>query len=151
MSEAPKEVLTPDITTEWKKYFEGLSENRIKLVTKLAKDDEFNIDLYDEKSDSWTSKPFKYHEIPSSKWVELEKIRAKYNDLEKMALTKALDRDKEVYTYTEQLTNLNSTIYLKSAQFFLGMTEEEFNNSRWTQVRNAVDACNHRTVYTLPN
>ena len=150
----PQEQQSPtitDLTAEWRKYFDSLSENRIRAVVDLAKEDEFNIEIYDEKKDTWVSKPFKYKEIPSFKWIELEKIRSKYNDLEKMAATKLLDRDKTAYDYTEKLTELNSEIYLKSAMYFLGMTKEEFDNSRWTQIRNIVDACNHRTVYTLPN
>jgi hypothetical protein len=148
----PIEEVAVDYTKHYRKYYEELAGVRMKEVTKLAKEDKFNIDIYDDASGEWTTKLFVYREIPTKKWMELEGLRSRYTDLEKIAATKLLAaKDQNTYDYAQQLNKLLTELYQKSAKYFLNMEEQEFDNSKWTQVKTIIDACNHRTIFTLPN
>jgi hypothetical protein len=148
----PIEEVAVDYTKHYRKYYEELAGVRMKEVTKLAKEDKFDIDIFDEESGEWTTKPFKYREIPTKKWMELEELRSRYTDLEKIAATKLLAaKDQSTYDYAQQLNRLLTELYQKSAKYFLNMEEHEFDNSKWTQIKSIIDACNHRTIFTLPN
>lgn len=155
MSEEEKtsiEEVAVDYTKHYKKYYEQLAGERMKEVTKLAKENTFVIDIQDEETGEWKKKSFKYREIPTKKWMELEELRSRYTDLEKVAATKLLAaKEQNTYDFAQQLNKLLQDLYQKSAKYFLGMEEQEFDNSKWTQVKSIIDACNHRTIFTLPN
>lgn len=154
MSEEKKEVKAEEIKdyeSHWKRYYEGLADERRKEISKLAKLDKFVIPLYDEEADKWTEKEFVYKEIPTSKWLELEDDRARYADIQKIGASMLVNNKDEEYDYTQKGNALMVSIYKKSGKYFLGMTEQEFDNSSWVKTKNAIDACNHRTLFTLPN
>lgn len=149
--ETKVDEITVDYTSHWKKYYENIAAERMKEVTKFAKQHSFKIKILDEEEGVWKEKTFKYFEISTKKWMELEELRSQYNDLEKIAASKVLSVKDNSYDYTQQLNKLLAEIYKKSAFYFLRMTEEEFDNSRWTDIKMVIDACNHRTIFTLPN
>ena len=140
-----------DYTSHWKKYYEGIAGERMKEVTKFAKLHSFKIKILDEEEGVWKDKTFKYFEISTKRWMELEELRSHYADLEKIAASKVLSVKDNSYDYTQQLNKLLSQIYKKSAMYFLKMTEEEFDQSKWSDIKMVIDACNHRTIFTLPN
>ena len=154
MSEETKPIdeLAVDYTKHYKKYYENLAGERMKEISKLSKLDEFTVAIYDDESGEWTDETFKYREIPTKKWMQLEALRSKYTDLEKIAAQKLLSsKDSGDYNFAQQLSILLSELYQKSAEFFLGMSKEKFDNSKWVQIKSIIDACNHRTIFTLPN
>ena len=140
-----------DYTSHWKKYYEGIAGERMKEVTKFAKLHSFKIKILDEEEGVWKDKTFKYFEISTKRWMELEELRSQYADLEKIAASKVLSVKDNSYDYTQQLNKLLSQIYKKSGMYFLKMTEEEFDQSKWSDIKMVIDACNHRTIFTLPN
>lgn len=146
-----EQVMTGDYTTHWKKYYEGIAGERMKEVTKLAKQDQYKIRLITKDGEEWKEETYKYREIPTKKWLELEELRSEYADLEKIAASKVLDVKDTSYNYTKQLNTLLAKIYKLSAQYFLKMTDEEWDRALWVDIKGVIDACNHRTIFTLPN
>ena len=53
---------------------------------------------------------------------------------------------KEEWNFRRKLAEKFVELYKVGSKSFLCMTDEEFDSADWTHVRDAVDACNHRTI-----
>jgi|ERR1044072_1662154 hypothetical protein len=151
------EQIAVDATKHWKKYYAEIAQDRMKEVSKLASKDEFTISIFNEKTDEYEDKTYKYREIPTKRWLELEQLRSEYADLEKLAgFTVANivgDKTKQLqkYDFTRRLSDMLANLYRLSAKYFLKMTDDEFDGASWIDIKTIIDACNHRTIFTLPN
>lgn len=136
--------------SEWEKYFAGLGDDYMKNVTTLAKRKSYKISLRKKTGNKtthpitgaqvdeykgWEEKEFDRNKIASEDWHMAEKMRAENG------------KEKDDVKFRENLAK----IYEFLAWCYLGMTHDEFNRADWNDIKPIIDACNHRTVYSLPN
>ena len=150
----------PDVAqNEFKRYLEGLDEQRQKYIVKLAQRDAFDLKLVRDMSKpkrSWEYDiiNFNYYEVTVKEWTDIEYKRAELNDTieyaAKRLVTPGIPKSEE-WNYRRQIAEKHVNLYRMCAKAFLGMTDDEYDRVDWDDVRNAIDACNHRTIYSLPN
>ncbi len=150
-------------TSEWKRYYDTLDANRMRHIAKMAVNDKFKIRMVKNPNDpknKWIHeyREFKYYEVTVREWQELEMLRADHTDLTQYAAKRLLTAEtdssnikKEEWNFRRKLAEKFVELYKVGSKSFLCMTDEEFDAADWTDVRDAVDACNHRTIYSLPN
>ncbi|HTH21413.1 MAG TPA: hypothetical protein VL854_04275 [Nitrososphaeraceae archaeon] len=111
--------------TQWETYLDSLDQSRLSQTIELAKLDKytFNGKTYDRKK------------IKNKQFFELERLRAKF----------AKEKDQEAAT--EHLIN----VYVKCAEYYLGMSAEEYDELDWEDTKPILDACNFRSVRGLPS
>lgn len=107
--------------TETEKYFARLTEAHLKRISEASAKDSFVVD----------GKTYTRRKITTRAFHQLEKARA--------AFSKEEDQDKA--------TDILAGLYKDAAQMYLGMTDDEFFNSSWEELKFAIDACNFRTIY----
>jgi hypothetical protein len=74
------------------------------------------------------------------------KIRTKdYQNLEILRADLAVERSRR------KSAEILADIYFQCGRAYLGMTKEEIKDSDWEELKPALDACNFRTPYGLPN
>lgn len=147
-------------TSEWKRYYDTLDANRMRHIAKLAVNDKFSVRMVKDATkpkNKWEyeNKEFKYYEVTVKEWQALETLRAEHGDLTQYAakkLTSTEDNPKqEEWNFRRQLAEKFVELYRYGSKAFLCMEDAEFDKGNWTDIRDAVDACNHRTIYSLPN
>lgn len=136
--------------SQWEAYFAGLSDDYVKRVTELAKNQAYAISLgkktgrkvkhpiTDEEIDEiegWEQKNYDRKKISSKDWHLVEKMRASNN------------KEKDQEKFQENLAK----IYEFLAYCYLGMTHDEYIRTDWEEIKPIIDACNFRTVYSIPN
>ncbi len=145
--------------SETKRYFDSLDESRQKYIIKLAQNDSFDLKLVKDPSKpksqwEYDFKNFKYYEVTVKEWTDIELKRAELNDTieyaAKRLVTPGIPKNEE-WNFRRQIAEKHVNLYRMCARAFLGMGDVEYDNADWDEVRNAIDACNHRTVYSLPN
>jgi hypothetical protein len=164
-----KPVNVDDVTTttpmpsvneaEMKKYFETMDEQRQRYIIKLAQQDKFDLRFVKDPSKpkrqwEYVFDSFNYYEVTVKEWNDIEIRRAELNDVIEYAAKRLITPglpDSETWTYRRKIADVHISLYRACAKAFLGMSDDEYDRVDWDDVRNAIDACNHRTVYSLPN
>jgi hypothetical protein len=116
--------MTTDTASYWESYFKTQTDTRLKQVTTAANNDTFTIN----------GKTYQYHKITTRQYWELEKMRAQFTNT------------KEADALGEMLAKL----YQKCAEYYLFMSEDDYFNSNWEDMKIIIDACAHRTLYGRP-
>jgi hypothetical protein len=139
--DAKKDSVVKKYQSEWQEYYATLGNDKQKLITKLAPQEEFEVIFQDG-----TKKKYKRKRMGTKQFIELEKMRAKFRK----------EKDPEV-----AMDLLYNKIYKGLAQCSLvdidddktAITDDEFYFSEWSDEQNSVgikttlDAINHRAVY----
>jgi hypothetical protein len=112
----------------WKPFLTSLNDAQLKEVEERLSLNQFAVDIDGQQ------KTFTRRKIRTRDYAELESLRAQ------LAAAKGVDRPK-----------LQNEIYQKAAQFYLGMTAEEFDSCDYEEVKKIIDAQNIRTNYGVPN
>jgi hypothetical protein len=140
--------------SNWTQYFEkmmqGLGDDYMKRIVELAKQESYTISLRKptgnkvpdpttgEEVDEfrgWETKQYSRGKIMSSDYNKVEKLRAQYNK----------ERD------PEKIADMLARIYQFLAYCYLEMPYSDFIRTDWDEIKPILDACNFRTVYSLPN
>jgi len=128
--------VSPPSTTfegkEWSGFMANVNDNYIKVLREYAPKNEFIIEV-DGKANSYTRKKIKVKD-----YADLEKIRAQFNKAQSTG-------------DVERATELQFEIYIKCAEYYLGMTKEDFENADFEEVKKVCDAANFRTLHGVPN
>lgn len=129
-----------------------LGQDYIKKIIQLAASgDHFTIsvrqrdpsgktekDPYTEEEEpvyiGWEKKTYSRHKITSRDWEKIDQTRAEYHAA----------RD------PIRAAQNQAKMYYLIAKMYLSMTAEEYRNADWDELRPILDACNFRTVYSLP-
>lgn len=111
--------------SNWDTYLDSLDQARLQQVIELAKLNKYNID----------GKEYDRKKIKNKQFFELERMRGQFN------------KEKDPVKGTDLLIN----IYVKCAEYYLGMTAEEFDDLDWEVTKPILDACNYRSVRGLPS
>lgn len=82
----------------------------------------------------WENKTYKRSKISSKDWEKIDNTRAEYH----------ASRD-PIKSAQHQ-----ARMYYLIAKLYLNMTYEDYKNADWEELRPILDACNFRTVYSLP-
>ena len=82
----------------------------------------------------WKPKAFKRYKITSKDFEQIDLARAEYN----------MSKD------AKQISILMAQMYELIAFKYLRMSHEEYVSAQWEELRPVLDACNFRTVYSLP-
>ena len=117
---------------EWSGFMANVNDNYIKVLREYAPKNEFIIEV-DGKANSYTRKKIKVKD-----YADLEKIRAQFNKAQSTG-------------DVERATELQFEIYIKCAEYYLGMTKEDFENADFEEVKKVCDAANFRTLHGVPN
>jgi hypothetical protein len=139
--DAKKDSVVKKYQSEWQEYYATLGNDKQRLITKLAPQEEFTVIFQDG-----TTKKYKRKRMGTKQFIELEKMRAKFRK----------EKDPEI-----AMDLLYNKIYKGLAQCSLvdpdddktSITDDEFYNSEWSDEQNSVgikttlDAVNHRAVY----
>lgn len=112
----------------WKPFLTRLNDAQLKEVEDRITLNEFVLDIDGQQ------KKFTRRKIRSRDYAELEALRAQ------LPTTRGADKPK-----------IQNEIYQKAAQFYLGMTSEEFDACDFEEVKRIIDAQNIRTNYGVPN
>lgn len=143
------------IQSNWQDYYTKLLKNfesdYSKRLIKLAKQDSYSVSLRiptgkkiedpldpDKKIEEykgWEQKTYERQKIASADFKRVEKLRAEY--------AKIKDPDKVV--------EMVARMYQFLAYCYLAMSAEEFGRTDWDEIKPILDACNFRTVNSLPN
>ena len=106
--------------SEWEKYLDSLDDSRANLISKLAKDNKYIIE-----GNEYTRKKIKFKQF-----TELEILRARFT------------KEKDPVKAAQYLLDT----YVKCAEFYLGISKEEFEEMDWEVTKSILDACNLRTI-----
>jgi hypothetical protein len=138
------------LSGEWEKYFKSLSDDYMGRVTEIAKLDVFLVEhreitgktvqnpltgQEEPELGPWVKKSYRRTKIRTKDWQTLEDLRAQF----------ALEKNQK------KAADLLARIYQYCAFLYLGMSKEVFENTDWEEIKIILDACNFRTVYSLPN
>jgi hypothetical protein len=138
------------VQSEWEKYFAGLGDDYLKRVTDLAKKQAFTISLR-KPTGRKIKHPITEQEEPEYKgWEERNYERGKiaspdWHMVEKMRAQMAKEKDQE------KVMEMMAKIYEFLAYCYLGMPHDEYVRTDWEELKPIIDACNFRTIYSLPN
>jgi hypothetical protein len=119
------------IITEGKEYkplLSQLNDAQLRDVKKYAVLEEFNIDV------DGTEKTFKRRKIKTRDYTLLEKMRAEHSKMPQ----------------SPEKAEKAVEILRKAAEFYLGMTSEEFDVADFEITKRILDAQNLRTLYGVP-
>jgi len=117
---------------EWDAFLGQVNDNYIKTLRSYAPRDQFEIDV------NGSTKTYLRKKIKARDYASLEKIRAQFS-----RATNSGD--------IEKAAELQFDIYIRCAEYYLGMTKEEFEEADFEEVKKVCDACNFRTLHGLPN
>jgi len=125
---------TPEIpqTPTFKKFMGNTNDAYIHMLERLAPMNEYTIEIGEGET-----KTFQRRKIRGKQYRDIEQLRAKYAQLQKEGKV-------------EQASETYIEIYKKCALYYLGMTEEEFDDGDMEQIKMVCDACSHRTLYAVP-
>ena len=155
----PENALPAELpnTTSGKKYFEQLfekmSDDYLNRTIELAKKNEYMITLRipsgefmpDPTDPNKQIKLFK-DEVPQARPFTRKKVSVQ--DYKKIEILRAqFNRERDPEKVIDKLI----TLYQYMAYYFLGMKLDEFDCADWDEIKPVLDACNFRTVYSLPN
>lgn len=112
------------MSSETEAYFKKLTDDHIRRISLEA-----NKDMY-----SINGKEYRRRKITVREFDKLEELRAQFNS------------EKDMHKARVLLTAL----YLEAAKYYLSMTEAEFYDSGWEELKLALDACSFRTTYGAP-
>jgi hypothetical protein len=110
-------------------YVKTLSEKELKRLTELSSQSEFQVG----------SKRFLYNMITVRQWHELEKLRSAWERENAKRGQPDFDPDRPKEAFLR--------IYVKAAEYYLGISEAEFEGLPWPILQLTIDACNFRTLH----
>lgn len=118
--------MSESTTFQLEQYIKTLSEKELKRLTELSSQSEFLI----------SGKRYIYQKITVKQWRELESLRSTWE-----RESRNRDQDPQI------AKNAFLKIYLKCAEYYLGISEQEFENLPWPDLQMNIDACNFRTLH----
>jgi hypothetical protein len=123
----------------WDEYFnklkDKLNKDYMDMVIDYAKRDEYRVTF--RRTSNREPKIYKREKPSVKEFKEVEIDRAKF----------------EMMTKPEQkldVLNAAAEIYLKCAKMYFGMSQDEFEDCSWEDIKLILDACNFRTLYGIP-
>lgn len=108
-------------------FMKTLTEKELSNFTKMSSQNEFIIN----------GRKYVYNKITVKQWREIEQLRSAWERAVAKKDTADPQEAKEAFY----------RIYVKCAEYYLGVSESEFENMTWTDIQSAVDACNFRTLH----
>ena len=123
--EIPVQTTEKQPKSNWETYLDSLDQGRLQEVIELAKQSKYKIN----------GTEYIRKKIKNRDFFTLERLRGQFN------------KEKDPVKGTEALIN----IYVKCAEFYLGITPEQFEDMDWEETKPILDACNYRSVRGIPN
>ena len=127
-------------STPFEKFIEQFNEGYVIKLKEIGQKNEYIINV-DDKPITYIRKTLK-----TRQFNELEQLRAK-TEQAKLDSTEAMER-----------TKLEADMYFAVAQAYLKnkdtgepITEEQFGNTIWEEVKMICDACHFRTTLGIPS
>lgn len=111
--------------SQWEQYLDSLDQSRLEQITELAKQAKYTIE----------GKEYPRLKIKTKQFFELERLRAQFG------------KEKDPEKATDQLI----AVYTKCAEYYLGITVEQYEELDWEETKPILDACNFRSVRGIPN
>jgi hypothetical protein len=111
--------------SEWYKFADSLNKETFKYTAELSRQSKFKID----------GKEYQRKKISVKKYKELKNIMAKYENEHN----------------PEKKADLEIDLYAKQAEYFLGVSPEDFENMEWETIKLTLDACMFRNIKGLPD
>jgi hypothetical protein len=125
MQQTPLNQTEAQPKSAWDKYLDSLDQSRLQQVIELARLNKYTI----------AGQEFQRLKIKNRQFFELERMRGRFN------------KEKD----PEKGTDLLIDIYVKCAEYYLGMSAEQFDEFDWEETKPILDACNYRSVRGLPS
>lgn len=113
---------------EYKPLLSQLNDAQLRSVREYAPLDEFKIDI------DGTEKTFTRRKIKTKDYLLLEKMRAEHGRMKP----------------SPEKSALSIEILQNAAQFYLGMTSEDFEVADYEVVKRILESQNLRTIYGIP-
>lgn len=126
-----QDVVDKSITEgkNWKPFLSLLNETQIESVQSRMGLERFEIEVDGEP------RTFTRRKIRAKEYRELEEIRARLSSS----------------TDPKTKSELTDHVYRRAANFYIGMTDEEFDLADYEEVKRIIDSQNLRTIYGRPN
>lgn len=112
---------------EWQRFRLDVSDQAVQQIRKYGQLNEFDIEVDGQ------IKHYTRGKIKAKEYKELERIRAQF--------ARETDELKR--------SELQMDIYEKCALYYLGMSEDDFDNSDFETLKRIIDSCNVRTIHGI--
>lgn len=161
LSETPTIVkgLEADSKIYMTKYWDTVGFNKAQEVAKAASEfDEFEVEIAQASEDIkkpaiYSKEKFKYHRVTMGQYDYIAGKKAKLIDIDRMSALSLKEYVDQKVAIPENFDKFRAMrkeaevgYYQEAAQMYLGMTEEQVNNSDRVMLEFWVDVCEHKQI-----